>query len=100
MNRFGLSDPQIGLIKEAISRFDEIESVVLFGSRAMGNYKPGSDMDLAIKGSCITEETVRTLSTLLNEELPLPHFFDVVHYNTLNNTALMRHIDEEGIAFN
>jgi len=98
MNRFGLSDHQIGLIEEAIRRFDEIESVVVFGSRAMGNCKPGSDVDIAIKGFRITEETVRTLSTLLNEELPLPHFFDVVHYNTLKNNALIRHIDEEGIA--
>ncbi|MGE4489022.1 MAG: nucleotidyltransferase domain-containing protein [Kiritimatiellales bacterium] len=96
MNRFGISETQLNLIKEAVSRFDEIESAVIFGSRAMGNYKPGSDVDIAIKGRKITARTVSALSSLLNEELPLPHFFDVVHYNTLDNKALIRHIDEHG----
>ena len=98
MNRFGLSDTQIGLIKEAVSRFAEIESAVIFGSRAMGNYKAGSDVDIALKGQRITSETVSALSTLLNEELPLPHFFDVVHYDTLDNTTLTEHIDKHGAA--
>jgi predicted nucleotidyltransferase len=96
MNRFGLSDTQIGLIKDAIGRFEEIESAVIFGSRAMGNYKPGSDVDIAIKGSRITGNITSALSTLLNEDLPLPHFFDIVHYDTLDNAALIRHIDEHG----
>lgn len=98
MNRFGLSDQQLGLIRETIGRFGEIESAVVFGSRAMGNYKPGSDVDIALKGSRITGRTVSDLSTLLNEELPLPHFFDVVHYDTLESEALIRHIDEHGAA--
>jgi predicted nucleotidyltransferase len=99
MNRFGLSDQQLGLIKEAICRFNEIESAVIFGSRAMGNYKPGSDVDLAVKGPRITGEIVSALSILLNEELPLPYFFDVIHYNTLNNATLTEHIDKYGAAF-
>lgn len=98
MNRFGLSGAQIALIKEAISHFDEIESAVIFGSRAIGNYKPGSDVDLALKGSRITSETVSALSTLLNEERPLPHFFDIVHYDTLDNKSLILHIDAYGSA--
>jgi predicted nucleotidyltransferase len=96
MNRFGLSDQQLKMIREAIGRFAEIESAAIFGSRAIGNFKPGSDVDLAIKGKRISRDTVSNLSTLLNDELPLPHFFDVVHYDTLNNQALVRHIDEQG----
>jgi len=99
MNRFGLSDQQLNLIKETVAQFNEIDSAIIFGSRAMGNYKPGSDVDIAIKGREIHPDIVTALSTRLNEELPLPHFFDVVHYNTLDNEALIRHIDEEGILF-
>jgi len=99
MNRFGLSDQQLNLIKETVAQFNEIDSAVIFGSRAMGNYKPGSDVDIAIKGRGINSDIVAALSTRLNEELPLPHFFDVVHYNTLDNETLIRHIDEEGILF-
>ena len=99
MNRFGLSDQQLNLIKETIARFDEIKSAVVFGSRAMGNHKPGSDVDIAVKGENISEKTISALSTLLNEELPLPYFFDVVHYDTLDNETLVQHINEEGVLF-
>jgi hypothetical protein len=33
----------------------------------------------------------------LNEEKPLPYFFDVVHDETLNNVPLIEHIDRIGI---
>jgi predicted nucleotidyltransferase len=97
MNRFGFSDTQLNLIKQAVNRFDEIESALIFGSRAMGNHKPGSDVDLAVKGNRITTDTVSALNTLLNEDLPLPYFFDVVHYDTLENNALIQHICEQGV---
>ncbi len=54
-------------------------------------------MDLAIKGRNISADTVSSLSVLLNEELPLPQFFDVVHYDTLDNASLVQHIDTKGI---
>lgn len=98
MNRFGFTDRQMDLIKNAIDRFEEIDCAVIFGSRAMGNFKKGSDVDIAIKGARINGNTASALSTLLNEELPLPFFFDIVHYNTLDNTALTEHIDQQGAA--
>lgn len=93
MERFGLTTKQLELIEGAIRRFDGVRDVVVFGSRAMGNYKPGSDMDIAIKGRNVAFE----LSNLLNEELPLPYYFDVVHYESLESESLTRHIDEYGI---
>ncbi len=95
MDRFGLSEKQLQLVTEAIGRFDGISEARIFGSRAMGNQKPGSDVDIAIKGRNVAME----LGSLLNEELPLPHYFDVVHYGSLDSEALIRHIDEEGIVF-
>ncbi len=97
MSDSGLTASQLGLIRETIGRFSEIDSAVLFGSRAMGNYKPGSDVDIAVTGKNITDDTVRTLNTLLNEELPLPHFFDIIHYNTLDNESLVQHINQHGV---
>ena len=72
-------------------------AVVLFGSRAKGNYKPGSDIDLAVKGDRVSPRIVAQLADCLNEETPLPYFFDVVHYETLDNQALVDHIDRVGI---
>jgi len=95
VDRFGLSEKQLQLVTEAIGHFDGIRECLVFGSRAMGNHKLGSDVDIAIKGRNVAME----LSSLLNEELPLPHYFDVVHYGSLDSESLIRHIDEEGIVF-
>lgn len=93
---FGLTDKDIELIRGAIEAVSEIEEVMVFGSRAMGNYKNGSDIDLAVKGNGISLRTVSRLSALLNEELPLPYQFDVIDYATIDTLALKEHIDSFG----
>ncbi|UFU00270.1 nucleotidyltransferase domain-containing protein [Radiobacillus kanasensis] len=62
----------------------------------MANHKNGSDVDLAIKGKDITETTIYKLLDLLNEEYPLPYFFDLIHYDNISNEKWREHIDEEG----
>ncbi|MBD2230621.1 nucleotidyltransferase domain-containing protein [Phormidium tenue] len=95
-NAYGLTESDMAQIVAACCQFEEIAAVVLFGSRAKGNYKPGSDVDLAVKGDRITRRTLAQLADLLNEELPLPYFFDVVHYNSLDQ-PLVDHIDRVGV---
>lgn len=72
---YGLRDSDLNQIADAIRQFDEIKEVVLFGSRARGNYKTRSDVDLAIKGDRVTHSTMAQLADCLNEEKPLPYFF-------------------------
>ena len=79
-----------------IAEFPEIEQAVIFGSRAMGNYRKGSDIDIAIMGQNINQHTITRLSALLNEELPLPWFFDIVDFTHLPHPELARHIREHG----
>jgi uncharacterized protein len=83
-------------ITKAIASFPEVEKAVLFGSRAKGTNKPGSDIDIAIKGEKCSIEIAWRLNALLNEELPLPYFFDIVHYESITNQALKQHIDRVG----
>jgi len=92
----GLLPRDLEYITRALRRFPEIEVALIFGSRAKGDHKPGSDVDLAIKGEAITRTTVSRLASLLNEDYPLPYFFDVVHYETLCNPELTAHIDHVG----
>jgi len=92
----GLSSTDIKHITTAITQFPEIENAVIFGSRAKGTYKKASDVDLAVKGHAVSDETIKRLSFLLNQELPLPYFFDVVHYESLENQRLVEHIDRIG----
>lgn len=94
---FGISDKSYAILLKCISEFTDIEATIIFGSRAMGNYKSGSDVDIAIKGKNTTPTTAIELSTKLNEQLPLPYCFDVVHYDSIDIPAFKQHIDEHGI---
>src|SRR5690554_1836208 len=89
----GLGEHATGLIVEALKKVPEVEEALLFGSRALGTYSPGSDVDIALKGRGVNQGTCIRLSGLLNEELPLVWRFDVVHYDRLSNGALKDHID-------
>jgi predicted nucleotidyltransferase len=95
--KYGLIERDFIYINEAIREFPEIAEVILFGSRAKGNYKTGSDVDLAIKGDRITYEITARFADCLNEEKPLPYFFDVVNYETIAEPKLKEHIDRVGI---
>ncbi|MDK2919775.1 MAG: uncharacterized protein PWQ37_2508 [Candidatus Petromonas sp.] len=97
--KFGISKKSFEYIIYALSKWPTIEKAAVFGSRAMGNYKRGSDIDLAIYGANITSETVNELSVMLNEELPIPYYFDIVHYDSLKNDSLKIHIDTYGKLF-
>lgn len=99
MNNFGISDKSYQLIISELVKFPEVEKVVVFGSRAKGNYKSGSDIDLAIIGENCSDKTALNLNGLLNEEIPVPYHIDVVCYNQLKHTELKEHIDRVGITF-
>lgn len=96
-NRYGLHESDLHLIITASQAIPEIEQLLLFGSRAKGTEKPGSDVDLAIKGKAVTYDTVLQLSDRLNEQLPLPYFFDVINYHNIQEPRLTEHIDNAGI---
>jgi predicted nucleotidyltransferase len=97
--KHGLEERDINYIIESIKTFSEIKEVVLFGSRAKGKFKKGSDVDMAIKGENVTHNTVTRLSFILNEEKPLPYYFDIVHYEKIKEPELSEHIDRVGIVF-
>lgn len=92
---FGLKAGDLEQIIAVISQFPVIEAII-FGSRAKGTYKNGSDIDLALKGEHLDSVVVRQISYRLNDELNLPYMFDVLNYHTLTNPALIEHIDRVG----
>ena len=86
---YGLNQHEIETIKEVLKKFN-IEKVMLFGSRAKGNHKRGSDVDLAIVGDeC-------KVAYWLNEEINLPYFFDVINLHKITNKNLIEHINRVG----
>lgn len=84
-----------GEVLEQITEFarsNQIEKVVLFGSRARGDYKRTSDIDLATVGgkhSGFAADVDDLTSTLLR--------FDFVDLDGVVQDDLRRAIDEEGI---
>ena len=93
---FGLRQRDTDEIVRALQKFPSIREATIFGSRAKGNHKPGSDVDIAIKGESIDHSVVASLAFALNEESSSPYFFDVVHFEALSEHELIAHINRVG----
>jgi len=92
---FGLKESDLATICQILQKYPEIKSASIYGSRATGNYKQGSDIDLALFGD-IDYLTLGSLAEDL-EATTLPYFFDLLIYKDLTNKKLKGFIDEEGI---
>ena len=87
---FGIELRDFTAIRETLDKYDVVQSAFIFGSRAKGTYKKGSDIDLALKGRELNDRIIREISVQLNEYLPIPYFVDVVDYTHLQKEALKR----------
>ncbi len=95
---FGLRKKDLENIISILKKYTEIEEAIVFGSRAKGNYKNGSDVDIALKGK-LNFETIAHISYLLNEETTMPYKFDILNYTAIKNNELIEHINRAGICF-
>jgi predicted nucleotidyltransferase len=95
---YGLSENDIIIILNVFTEHTSVEKVILFGSRAKGNYKSGSDIDLAIIGNDISFDDFLAIKIQLGE-LNLPYHFDVINHETITDTDLLDHIARVGIIF-
>ena len=91
----GLSDEQISRIRSAIESCPRVRQAVLFGSRAIGSHRYGSDIDIAIEGDEITIEDLLRLHSLI-DNLNLPFIVDLVHIQNNTDTDLVDHIRRVG----
>lgn len=96
MNSFGISDRTYQKLLDTFSKHREIKEVLIFGSRAKGNYKTGSDIDLALKGEKVGPELIFRLKSLFNSRLSIPYKVDVVGYDYLIHPELKEHINCAG----
>jgi predicted nucleotidyltransferase len=96
--KLGLAQTVVDRINSVFALFPSIEKVILYGSRAKGNYHPGSDIDLAIVGPDVTEEQILKLEDLL-DDLLLPYTIDLCRFESIRNHDLIQHINRVGIPF-
>lgn len=97
--RFGLKESTIEKISAALAKFPQVEKAVLYGSRARGDYKNGSDIDLALCGGA--DLTLEILYKIMEEidELLLPYSFDLSIFDHISDPDLLGHIGRVGITF-
>ena len=96
--KYGLSDSAISKIQSVFARFPAIEKTVLYGSRAKGNYKPGSDIDLTLFGDDLTEKILGDVFFEL-DDLLLPYMIDLSIFEHIDNVNLREHIERVGVIF-
>lgn len=91
----GVSPNVLAELRAVFSRYPTVERVLLFGSRATGFAKPGSDIDLAVIAPGMSQ---REFSRLWNEleDLPLVYTFDILHWDQLTQETLKAKILKEG----
>ncbi len=96
---FGLDKDIIENIKNVFFKFENIEKVILYGSRAKGNHKQGSDIDISLLGKNLTlNNSVYPIMDEL-EELYLPYIFDISIFKNIDNKNLREHIKRVGKIF-
>lgn len=95
---FGLPDKTFDALLKLFDSYTEISEVVIYGSRAKGNFRPGSDIDLTLKGTGLTNEDLNRLLVDL-DNLNTPYLFDVSIFKDLNTAELIEHVERVGKVF-
>ena len=96
--KFGLSAKDCRLIENVFRNYESIRVVVIYGSRAMGQFQPGSDIDLTIIASDFTLSDLFRLKNDL-DDLNLPYKFDLSNKDQIENPNLIDHINRVGQIF-
>ena len=94
----GLTEEIRTKIKSVFKRHAEVKKVLLYGSRAKGTFKVGSDLDLSIVGSNVTLTQLLKIENEL-DDLLLPYKIDLNIYHLIDNSELKDHIDRIGKTF-
>ena len=94
--KFGLKDEILNRINAVFAQFPQIDEVILYGSRAKGNFKIGSDIDLTLKGKEISLKEILQLESAL-DDLMLPYSFDISNFDKISDIDLIDHINRVGV---
>jgi predicted nucleotidyltransferase len=94
----GLTDETVLRIQTTFSHFPEVEKALLYGSRAKGNYKPGSDIDLTLLGAALDQPTLARIADAL-DNLLLPYRIDLSIFEKITETDILGHIQRVGVTF-
>ena len=96
--KYGLSDRTLRKIHEVFRHYPQIEKAILYGSRATGTYRNGSDIDLTLCGPELTHSLLSRLDTEL-DDLLLPYTIDLCIFDGIRNPKMVEQIQRVGVNF-
>lgn len=99
MPKFGLEEKIVENIIKILRKYEEVESAKIFGSRARGDYREASDIDIVLFGANLTF-AINTKIFYEIEELYLPYKIDLINFNSLGEeNTIIQNILKEGVEF-
>lgn len=98
MGEFGLPPTTSSTILRILAEVPDVEKAVIYGSRAKGNYRPGSDIDLTLFGSGLNLDLLGQIAARLDES-PIPYQVDLSVFDQIENASLREHIERVGKVF-
>jgi predicted nucleotidyltransferase len=93
---FGLKTDDLLAVTRTFPKVPHILRAAIFGSRAKGDHKPYSDVDIVLYGDLTSTDVESVIADL--EDLPLVYQFDVVAYDLVKNPELRQHIERVGVS--
>lgn len=96
--RFGLDDSVVEKLTEVFEANPKVDKAYIFGSRAKGNFRADSDIDIAIKGYDLTLDDILKMSVAF-EDKGITNNIDLLDYNEIKEPALIEHIDRVRVEF-
>ena len=96
IQQYGLRHSDLKDMVAVFNKYPPIQEAILFGSRAKGTYKKGSDVDIALL--IVGDKNCKLLvSSELNEDTLMPYRFDILALNDVDNLELLDHINRVGV---
>lgn len=97
--KYGLSEQTLQKIHDVFVQYPQVEKVVLYGSRAKGDYKNGSDIDLTLHGrDSLTHTILSKIANDLDDQL-LPYTIDLSIFKNIKNPDMVEQIERIGVIF-
>ena len=96
--KYGLEQDTLSQINSVFKKYKALTKVILYGSRAKGNFRANSDIDLVCVGEDLTLNLLNQIAWDL-DDLLLPYTFDISIYSHIKQNDLLAHIERVGVVF-
>lgn len=95
---YGLTPQTVARMRAVFARHANVDEATLYGSRAIGTFRPGSDIDVTLMGEKLQLRELLKIASEL-DALMLPYKFDLSLFHQLDNSQLIDLSDAWGLRF-